>query len=685
MAKGGLSLNPGADATLVQAATNAAMANVPKDLSGTFEKLAESYDDTMQSVAESWGSVAEKIVPLAASMVKKALKKRSAIKKHGAHLMNKSAKVGDEGVLSKQEWEDMNEGEGPGQTTWEKGVPAVYNDVKVPFKRTVAQEAIPPKTEYQGDTGVYGTYEEYLDSLGTEVSISEMLTNIRDEQKSLFTKNDAESKKRKIELKADKEQIYSEIEHLELADNANTELLASGNFDEKATGQKNSVLAAAIQAYDTKSGKITDGPYEGYHVTLGRNKNDEFTFTLRDGEGDFVTGEDANGKLETGWQSFEGSTPFSISSSDVGNLLVPKYDDARIKEINKDIFDPLLKSNVKDVSKVNIKNKVAAYCDNENDLLGLMWKALGAEETSFGDAVTNPSPTSAGYFASLGQTKLEKLGAKDIDGDGDIDKDDLFAEGKFAAASAENYAKIKSALLDKSNDNYNWKQTQTAFLDYAQEAGENMHNFVPKGGGNNKNWTNPFGNKSLQIGDTWLGPTERWNRRQFVQKNQGFTGVYGKYAPTDDGWTMTNQQGTKPIDMYQLLEDEQLLLPGDINPTEKKKKEQEKFNNYSAEEIRITAGSLTNEKALMNAFKDKFKNTKFEFSKTYGDGKEIVQVKFDGGSWKDFTVSGNLPQQIAAYMNFKDPKDGATMIWPSGKHKGKKATAKDGEWTITKD
>ena len=32
MAKGGTNLNPGADATLVAAATRAAMANVPKDL-----------------------------------------------------------------------------------------------------------------------------------------------------------------------------------------------------------------------------------------------------------------------------------------------------------------------------------------------------------------------------------------------------------------------------------------------------------------------------------------------------------------------------------------------------------------------------------------------------------------------------------------------------------------------------
>ena len=47
-------LNPGADATLVQAAYAAAMANVPKDLSGTFEAMATNYAKTMEIVGTSW-------------------------------------------------------------------------------------------------------------------------------------------------------------------------------------------------------------------------------------------------------------------------------------------------------------------------------------------------------------------------------------------------------------------------------------------------------------------------------------------------------------------------------------------------------------------------------------------------------------------------------------------------------
>ena len=67
MAKGGtgisgpsmINLNPGADPTLVNAAYRAAMANVPKDLSRTFEALATNYANTMQTVGQAWAGVAK--------------------------------------------------------------------------------------------------------------------------------------------------------------------------------------------------------------------------------------------------------------------------------------------------------------------------------------------------------------------------------------------------------------------------------------------------------------------------------------------------------------------------------------------------------------------------------------------------------------------------------------------------
>ena len=76
MAKGGINLNPGADPTLTAAAYRAGMANVPKDLSGTYEKLAESYDKTMRSIAASWSGVIKDVSSLAATAISKAIKNR---------------------------------------------------------------------------------------------------------------------------------------------------------------------------------------------------------------------------------------------------------------------------------------------------------------------------------------------------------------------------------------------------------------------------------------------------------------------------------------------------------------------------------------------------------------------------------------------------------------------------------
>jgi hypothetical protein len=68
-----VNLNPGADATLVQAATNAAMANVPKDLSQMFQAQTENYRKTMESVGKSYGSAIETVGKVAGEAVKEAI------------------------------------------------------------------------------------------------------------------------------------------------------------------------------------------------------------------------------------------------------------------------------------------------------------------------------------------------------------------------------------------------------------------------------------------------------------------------------------------------------------------------------------------------------------------------------------------------------------------------------------
>jgi len=71
-----INLNPGADATLVTAATRAAMANVPKDLSQMFQAQTENYRKTMESVGKSYSEMIGTVAAVAAPFAKEAIQRQ---------------------------------------------------------------------------------------------------------------------------------------------------------------------------------------------------------------------------------------------------------------------------------------------------------------------------------------------------------------------------------------------------------------------------------------------------------------------------------------------------------------------------------------------------------------------------------------------------------------------------------
>jgi len=635
-----MSLNPGADATLVQAATNAAMANVPQDLSKQFESLAQSYDDSMQAVAEAAEKVAGKLVPLAANMVKKAIKRKGQRDQYGGNMilrpveMEREAKEGDKDVKSREDFDNDQASTG------------TYED----YLKNL------PKVKYQGEE---------------EISVHDMLTNIRNEQISLKGKNDPDSKKRRIELKAEKQSVYSELDALDAAETANTELLASGNFDEAATGQKATTMAAAIQAYNSPSGKIIEeGPYKGYHVTLGQNANKEFTFILRNEAGDVITHEDENGKLATG-----GDTPYSINSNQVGSLLVSKYDESKYAEMNKNIFDPLTDTHIP-IGKINIKNKVAAYCNTETDLLGLMEKPLGVEQFSFKQLLNQQSTDSAEIFASLGQVKLEELGVKDSDGDGKIgDEGDFLGENGL-----KNYQIVKNKILDKTHKKYNFKDTQNAFLAHAQKAGENMYNFVPKykpstNNNNNNDSTRPFqGGLSAEAlgyaGKGWQSEAALTKRRNAVESKSTVHGLAGDYLWNGNVYKL----GDKSYTPYKVKENEGLLVPGvDKDPTEYDRQRKSQFEKHSAADLTSMATfEGADDKQIVSIFNNKYKDSKFKIDHEYSDFEEAIYITHSGGNEQKILLSATTAQDIADYMNEYDPKYKKGQVIEMGKGKNKK-------------
>jgi len=87
-----INLNPGADATLVNAAYRAASGTAPKDYSRTLERAADSYEKTMQAQTKTLGSIAALGAAIGGEMVANA-NELSAMAAEGAGLDAEGAKV----------------------------------------------------------------------------------------------------------------------------------------------------------------------------------------------------------------------------------------------------------------------------------------------------------------------------------------------------------------------------------------------------------------------------------------------------------------------------------------------------------------------------------------------------------------------------------------------------------------
>tara|TARA_R110002012_G_scaffold321238_1_gene548283 strand:+ start:830 stop:2788 length:1959 start_codon:yes stop_codon:yes gene_type:complete len=624
--KSGMSLNPGADATLVAAATKAAMANVPKDLSGTFESMASEYGKTMRAVGESFATAAKDLGKIGGGLVKKAIENQGLITSGDRYTLETEIEV-----------QDPQTEEGPVKTS-----------------------GFGPRVDGLGDTDTSPKKKTIK-----KTTIGDELRSIRKELSSLFLKTDKKSRARKNELRAQREQFSNDIKMLDDARNITDDQLTSGNVNFQNTGKLNLAFKQGMNALGTKTGIIDDeGDFEGYKLVPSRDKNGKMGFMLKDKKGDFVTGEDENGNLIT-----SGEKPHFVSAAETKNLLEMNMDQKILDPLQKKINAQLNfgKQNVEYMGN-QLVSSFRPVLDNETTLRQLSDVRLGDDTKTLREHVNGESEYSAEIFAGLSSADLVSMGVEDANEDGFIGDNpntkDKIETGDFVGSdvAVSNFKKVRSATFDKTNPNYDSGSHLKRLTEkHIYRVGEIMHSVgnklytPPKG--TTTTTTNPFGTKSIQIGNTWLSANDRLARRKIIEAGKGgFTGVYGDYAPTKDGWTRDQGDGPKPINTYQMMQDEQLVVAGDVDPSIKEKEQKEANNKYSSNILTNTVKGLTDEKDIMNALKEKFKDTKFTFDYTFGDGKEIVKVKYGNGEYKKFTLSGDIGQRIADYMNQMDPK-----------------------------
>tara|TARA_R110000803_G_scaffold210830_1_gene284104 strand:+ start:3625 stop:5535 length:1911 start_codon:yes stop_codon:yes gene_type:complete len=621
-----VNLNPGADATLVAAATKAAMANVPKDLSGTFEAMASSYASTMETVGQVYGEAAKSLGKIGGSLVKEAVKNQSNITAGDSHVLETEIEV--QAPLTE---------EGPVKTS-----------------------GLGPREDGSGNKDINPKTTTKKTTIGDE------LRGIRSELFSLSLKTDKKSRVRKNELRAERAQFTSDIAFLDNARKVTDEQLKSGNVNFETTGKLNLAFKQGMNALTTKTGVIADGEFEGYKLVPTRDENGKMAFMMRDNEGNFVTGKDELGNPTT-----KGEKPYIVPASETSNLLEMKMDQKMLDPVQKKITGQFKAGQTGLPYLGNqLVSGMRPVLDNEATLRQLSDVRFGDDTKTLRDHVNSPSEYSAKMFSEISGADLASMGVDEMaDGEAGITQQDFIGSG----AAIVNFNKVKSATFDKDNPNYDSGSHLKALTEsHIYRTGEIMHEagaklyVAPKG--TSTETSNPFGTKSLSIGGgEYLPATERLNRRKIVEGGKGgFDGIYGAYSPSANGWTVDKGDGPQPISDYKLLQDEKLLLPGDVDPSIKENEKEEANNKYSSSVLTNTVKGLTEEKDIMNALKEKFKDTKFTFDYTFGDGKEIVKVKHGDGEYKEFTLSGDIGQRIADYMNIMDPKVGATMPTKDG-------------------
>ena len=194
-----INLNPGADQTLVNAAYRAAMANVPKDLSGTFEALATNYAATMKTVGETWAEVAK----VGGELANEAISTYTQNEKYKAMAIN------------------------------------IRNQDSVSFLYDKLMETR------------QGIKDTYYNPVKTEIinGIEVPLENWKDINKG-----------KRFQLKQDKEQLEAQIVDFNNISSNIATRLESGDYNEAATGS-NWPMIVALGAYATPSGKTKDGSY----------------------------------------------------------------------------------------------------------------------------------------------------------------------------------------------------------------------------------------------------------------------------------------------------------------------------------------------------------------------------------------------------------------------------------------
>jgi len=370
-----IKLDAKADATIAQAAARAGMGAVPKDMSKSFQGIAEGYASTMKVFGEYGAQLAQTIGQIAAPLVQDSVEK----------LM-----LGQQGFYDR------------------KGIPE----------------------------GLSGDYVKDIEEAKTNKPNrrNKIKPDGVSEEDWWYQTNDAgelEFDKQKFKIAKGKwrqgiNEIYNAAQDLRKGIFDNVQKVAAGDINAAGTGAKRLYQYSALK----EEGRgITNGDerHKGSRIVTGKNEQGEYGFNFKDAGGNLVYDVLENGELVIEPKN-DGDKPMFLSKGDMGGLITTQdLDiDVAVGEVKKNIIKVAKIKGANNIIQSQYDQEVAAFSKlipTDNKFNHATNTVLFGKET-YAQTLTKSNNITQEMFIAIGGGKPIK-GLKDADKDGSIGLSDL--------------------------------------------------------------------------------------------------------------------------------------------------------------------------------------------------------------------------------------------------------------------
>ena len=416
------------DATLVNAAYRAAMANVPKSLQPVYDRIGRSFEEGMDALGKGLGDLAKAAGDVGAALIEK------------------------------QKEEDENTGSTRGYK----------NDTNFGDNSRVTEEnpyGYDPKT---GKGVEFNTAQKHIDSSGNEVEfvindLEDELEKINKELRSLTPiiggseLKGKDRKKRRSELKERRDNIFESAKEYEVSSKLIGEYLKPENF---VVNPERITEANFLRALKNNGKPLGDGS----RALKGYDDQGNIIFSYVDKNGNPIK------------DAFE--NPLTVDQNSVKRLIVPANGKVNVSFANneKSSYDSGVQGvTLSDYDKTTIAQSTTKEIHTATDFEWAASRQFGGKSLFEDLNSTDLSKTSFRLFSSL------NIAAFDSDKSGTVDIND-FANNK------DNYLKLKSALLNPRDPNFNLGVSKAFLGDFVKDRAtvvnkQGLENYTPKGGG----------------------------------------------------------------------------------------------------------------------------------------------------------------------------------------------------------